>query len=194
MASPTIYYARHGQTDWNLIKRYQGRRDIPLNDTGRIQADRNGRILANLIGDPLSLTYIASPLERTRETMERMRIVLSLPANDYTIDERLIEIDYGIFEGHTHDEFKSKYNAIHRQRKQDKWRFRPPGGESHADVVPRAREWLNSLTGDCVVAGHGAFGRVLRHIVLGIDGDEATMMAFPNDRVFVWSNGREEMV
>ena len=46
----TLYFIRHGETDWNRDRRYQGQMDIPLNATGREQAARNGRVLAATLG------------------------------------------------------------------------------------------------------------------------------------------------
>ena len=68
-----LYVIRHGQTDYNFEERLQGARDIPLNDTGRAQARANGRALASLpdLEYPLpQFDWVASPLRRTRETME----------------------------------------------------------------------------------------------------------------------------
>ena len=79
--SVTLYFVRHGETDWNLAQRYQGQRDIPLNATGRAQAARNGRALAQMLGHrAAALDYVASPLGRARETMEIMRREMGLPA------------------------------------------------------------------------------------------------------------------
>jgi len=68
MPRPTIYYIRHGETDWNVAGRLQGRRDIPLNARGRAQGSHCGEILHDLFAraghDPAGLDYVSSPLAR----------------------------------------------------------------------------------------------------------------------------------
>ena len=73
MAKPTVYYIRHGETDWNVVGRLQGRRDIPLNARGRAQGAQCGEILRELLArdnrDAAGLDYVSSPLQRACETM-----------------------------------------------------------------------------------------------------------------------------
>jgi len=73
MPRPTVFYLRHGETDWNVAGRLQGRRDVPLNARGRGQAAHCGEILRGLFArdgrDPHSLDYVSSPLKRATETM-----------------------------------------------------------------------------------------------------------------------------
>src|SRR5262245_50811536 len=96
----TLYFIRHGETDWNRAQRYQGRQDIPLNATGRAQAGRNGLVLAEMLGSgAASLDYVASPLLRARETMEIVRREMALAPDAYRTDDRLAEIHYGHWEG-----------------------------------------------------------------------------------------------
>ena len=80
MPRPILYFARHGETDWNLERRLQGQHDIPLNALGRVQASRCGEILRDLLardGRPAArFDYVSSPLGRARETMELMRAEL----------------------------------------------------------------------------------------------------------------------
>jgi broad specificity phosphatase PhoE len=69
-----IYVIRHGQTDWNAERRLQGQKDIPLNAIGREQARQNGIDLAEILKiEAIPFDFVASPLGRTRATMEIMR-------------------------------------------------------------------------------------------------------------------------
>ncbi|MEL7048841.1 MAG: histidine phosphatase family protein, partial [Pseudomonadota bacterium] len=95
----TIYCIRHGETDWNAEQRYQGQADIPLNDFGRSQAKRNGQVLSEIATELAGARYIASPLNRTIETMQIVRREMNLPVDDFTQDPRLREVHYGHWEG-----------------------------------------------------------------------------------------------
>ncbi len=194
MPNPTIYYIRHGQTDWNAEFRFQGQCDIPLNVKGQAQADENGRKLHELIGKGEGMDFISSPLGRTQETMQRIRQALGLPPEEYRLDERLLEISYGDLEGTTLADLKTNNNQLHRYRKANAWRFQPNNGESHEMVLGRLSDWHKSLERDCVVAAHGAIGRVLRYYLLDLDGQEAARFAFPQDKICIIRKGREQFV
>ena len=98
---PVIYFVRHGETDWNAEARLQGQRDIPLNPRGRVQAEEAGLRLRRLVGRVEDLDYVASPLGRTRDTMERLRGALGLDPSAYRLDDRLVELTFGDWEGLT---------------------------------------------------------------------------------------------
>src|SRR5215470_8716102 len=103
MPAPTIYYIRHGETEWNAIGRLQGTQDVPLNEMGVKQAGEAGAILADLLirdgREAASVAFVSSPLGRARTTMELVRGTLKLPLHAYAIDDRLREIGYGAWEG-----------------------------------------------------------------------------------------------
>jgi probable phosphoglycerate mutase len=168
---PTIYYIRHGQTDWNATGRFQGTQDIPLNDKGRTQAVAAGGLLGQLLTregrDPASLAYVASPLGRARVTMELLRGALSLSPPDYATDERLREITYGAWEGFTLAQMEQSDPQIHAARNVDRWSVAPLRGESYASRLPFITDWLGSLTADTVAVGHVGTCRTLL-VALGI--------------------------
>ena len=89
-----LYFARHGQTNWNRIRRWQSRTDNPLNPTGRRQA----RALSLLIKSRgiVFKRVVCSPLSRARETAE---ILMDGYDSALEIDSRLMELDLGEFEG-----------------------------------------------------------------------------------------------
>jgi len=160
-----VYYVRHGETDWNVAGRLQGNRDIPLNARGQAQAAHCGGVLRDLFErdgvDPGGLDYMSSPLVRARRTMELARGSLDLPPEDYRIEQRLIEITFGDWEGSTIAQLRNRDPQRMAQREHDKWAFVPPNGESYAMVSARMRDWYEALTRDVVVTAHGGTARGL---------------------------------
>ncbi len=160
-----LYYVRHGLTDWNTAGRLQGHRDIPLNKTGRAQAAHCGELLRDLFARDDraagSFDYVSSPLSRARDTMEIMRVTLSLAPAGYAIDPRLAEIGFGEWEGLTYDEVMRRDPDVVSRREADKWEFVPPGGENYRQVALRVGGWYATLARDTVVCAHGGTGRAL---------------------------------
>lgn len=156
---PAIYFIRHGETDWNAEARLQGQQDIPLNALGRVQAEEAGRRLAGLRSDFADLDYVASPLGRTRETMERMRAAMGLDPSGYRLDGRLIELTFGEWEGLRWKEVRAKDPQAAAARERDKWGFVPPAGESYAMLTERVRPVVEGLTRDTVIVSHGGVAR-----------------------------------
>ena len=187
----TLYFVRHGETDWNLAQRYQGQRDIPLNATGRAQAARNGRALALSLGHEAgALDYVASPLVRARETMEIMRREIGFSPDGYRTDDRLREIDYGHWEGELWEELPVKDPQGFAAREADKWGWQPRGGESYRALSERVAAWLGEVERDVVVAAHGGVMRVLRGLSGGLDPAEIFRLDVPQDKVLVIEAGR----
>ena len=185
-----LYYVRHGETDWNRDQRYQGQRDIPLNATGRSQAVRNGRALAETLGkDAAVIDYVASPLLRARETMELMRAELGLPPRGYRTDDRLREIHYGYWEGELWNELPAKDPQGFAAREADKWGWRPTGGESYRDLSERVAGWLREIERDAVVAAHGGVMRVIRGLILKLPPAEIFLLDVPQDKVLMVEAG-----
>lgn len=191
---PPLVFLRHGETDWNVEGRLQGQRDIPLNDRGRAQAKRNGEaIIADLPGIA-DYDFVASPLIRSRETMEIARRAMGLDPAAYRLDDRLREITFGDWEGSTIAELRTRHGALVAERERDKWRFLPPNGESYALLLERVSEWLATLTRPTFAVSHGGVGRVVRSHVLGIDRERAVADYFPQDRLLIIENGEARWV
>lgn len=162
---PTLYYVRHGLTDWNIEGRLQGGHDIPLNDRGRAQAAQCADILKDLFArDGRAATdfhYVSSPLVRASETMDIVRKALGLPPDGYAREPRLKEIAFGDWEGLTYLDVLRRDQHIVDQRESGKWLFRSPGGETYEEVAHRVGEWYATLDRDTVVTAHGGTARAL---------------------------------
>jgi probable phosphoglycerate mutase len=189
-----VFFARHGETDWNAERRFQGLSDIPLNDKGRAQARANGAALAARLEDPSHLVCFSSPLSRATETLEIMREAFGAPAKRYRIDDRLIEIDLGRWNGRTYDEIARDEPDELAHREGDKWDYAAHGGESYAAAAARVRGFLQSIAdakAPMLIVGHGASGRILRAFLIGEKRHRAPHMPAPQDCVFEIARGRE---
>jgi len=184
---PELYFIRHGQTDWNAEGRYQGAKDIPLNDIGRGQADLNGALLQQLLQragrTPDEFDWYVSPLSRTHETMERVRSQFAGALPELTADKRLIEISFGIHEGRLHTDLATGAMPIAGERDASFWYFRPPSGESYDDLAARLISFGQTLPRRAIIVSHGGVLRVLRRLIEDFPQEKAVNWFPPQDSV-----------
>jgi probable phosphoglycerate mutase len=196
--TPPLFFLRHGETDWNAEGRLQGQKDIDLNALGRRQAVQAGRRLKKILFsrrvDLATLSFQASPLARTRQTMLLARAELGLPAEGVRLDDRLKEFTFGRWEGKTWPEVCVEDPEGAAARDRDKWRFRPPGGESYADLEQRLRPWLDEQQAPAVVVSHGGVARVLMHVLGGLCVARAPLADIWQGRALVFGSGRFDWV
>ena len=190
---PTIYYIRHGETEWNALGRLQGVQDIPLNELGRRQSVHAGGILADLLSrghrSESSIGFVCSSLGRARQTMDLVRGVLRLPSSGYTVDDRLREIGYGTWEGSTLAEAQAKHPDLFARRQAEKWTVAPPGGETYVAVQERMTDRYRGLTADTVAVAHGGTARALM-VALGLETPQsAADLPIGQGAVYVFGDG-----
>lgn len=178
---PKLLFVRHGETDWNRAGRMQGQLDIPLNDLGRRQAARNGRVMAKLV-EGADWSVAVSPLSRAVETLQIMRDA-GLAAGPERAEDRLKEVAFGAFEGLTPAEIREQHAALMDERKADHWNFTPPGGESYADLSERVWTWLDTLDRPTIVVAHGGVMRVILRRAAGMPESRGTRIFAPQNRV-----------
>ncbi|NGO67906.1 histidine phosphatase family protein [Streptomyces boncukensis] len=157
---------RHGQTAWNLERRFQGSTDIELTDEGLGQARRAARLLAALRPDAI----IASDLKRTAVTAAQLA---SLTGLDVTHDEALRETFAGAWQGLTHDEIVRLYGEQYAAWKRGE-PVRRGGGELETEVADRAAPVVERSAdklpdgGTLVVVSHGGTIRTTIGRLLGL--------------------------
>ena len=192
MTPHTIYFVRHGETEWNIGRRLQGSMDSPLTERGRAQALANAVTLIEAVPGVASLPFVVSPLGRARETLRIIRARIGLPDDGYQVDKRLAEVRFGDWEGLTFKEIESKFSGDWAARQSAKWTHAPPNGESFAQAGERLKAWVDELRGDTVVVAHGAVGRILRGLNLGMPEEQIAFSGDPlHDRVYRLSKGTE---
>lgn len=162
-----LYIIRHGQTDWNIAKKIQGRQDIPLNERGHFQAQCLGKAMENR---PITAVF-SSPQIRAMETA----IAVASPAGVPVIPVRdLMEINYGVWEGKTEEELLRDDRALYEACWSHPAETAPPEGESINQVNERCRQaWKEikpQLTGDAAIVAHGG---LLAHFMEQLLGSES---------------------
>ncbi len=160
----SIYLARHGETDWNRVGRWQGHSDVELNDAGRAQA----RALAAALCAERLARVGASDLSRARETASI--VAASLGLGEVALDAGLRERCFGVFEGLTSEECNQRYPE-HWARYRSEQRVSPPGAELQSHVAARVRAAILRLAADetptLLLVSHGGAMRAFLHAVTG---------------------------
>jgi len=180
----TLYFARHGQTEANVQKRFSGYKDTPLTPLGLEQAAQVGRILKHELGAASGFEFISSPLARAMATMKIARQAMGLPAEGFSTDNRLKEINLGVWDQLTDEEARTLSPTLFEQRGNDKWHVRVPGGENYAEVAARISDWVRELETDTIAISHGATTRILRGLLAGLDWREMSALDEPQGVVF----------
>jgi probable phosphoglycerate mutase len=184
-AGVTLYFARHGQTQANVEKRFSGFKDTPLTQLGLAQAASVGHILKRELGAADGYAFVASPLARAVATMRIARDAMGLPPDGFATDNRLKEINLGVWDQLTDEEARAVSPVLFESRGNDKWHVRVPGGENYAEVAARLADWVHELKQDTVAVSHGAAIRILRGLLAGLDWRAMSALDEPQGVVFV---------
>jgi alpha-ribazole phosphatase/probable phosphoglycerate mutase len=207
-----LLLARHGQTEWNSVTRYQGKTDVPLNETGRLQAERLAARLCLWEPETMFTSSLLRAKETARIVRERLQAGEKPPLSELP---ELAEIDFGDWEGLTIPEIERLHGTVFAQWREDPSRVVPPGGESFPHVLERVGRALDKiLEGQAeriLVVGHGGIMRAILVRLLGVPASlvwrmrmdnccligidfwkDRPMLAFANDFLHLLVPGEEE--
>lgn len=186
----TIFLVRHGETEWNRARRYQGWGDSPLTELGVAQAEAIGRRL-RAVPEAIDAEIVASPIGRARRTAEIIAGCLGRIETP-RLDERLREISLGSWDGLDRREVRRRMGARFVEYE---WYFATPDGESYEQFAGRIAAWLAEAgDGPLIVVCHGVVTRVLRGLYAGLPRDTALRLPVPQDRIYRLEGGRIEEI
>lgn len=175
---------RHGETEWSRVGRHTGRTDLPLTEVGRQEAVDVARTLHDWSIDKV----YSSPLSRARETAD-----LSGFGAEVSIDERLLEWDYGVYEGERTAEARATIPDW------SVWTHEILGGESVEEVGARVDAFLLTVErevgdGNAAVFAHGHLLAILIARWCGLDAVEGRRFALATATVSLLGAHREDRV
>lgn len=180
----SIYFTRHGQTDWNKAMIIQGQIEVPLNKVGIAQAKEVALRLKDVHLDRI----YASPLTRAIDTAKIINEYHHVPLE---IDARILEQYYGDLEGkpRSGDVYLSHRHTIPT---------RYPGGEGYFDVVYRVYDFLHQLekerpNEDILIVAHGGMARVFHSYFVDMDNDTFTHYGMENCAVATYEWPKREI-
>lgn len=171
-----ILVTRHGETEWNRKNLILGRTDIPLNDTGIMQAKK----LRDNISYPIDY-IISSPLQRASMTAN---IICENINIDIKYDDRLMEMDFGIFEG------RDRGDDLYQKEKRNFF-SRYPQGESYFQVAQRVYNFLDEIKEqyagkNVLLVTHNGICRVIRTYFDDISNEEFASYSVRNCDIEVY--------
>lgn len=185
-----FYLVRHGQTDWNVARRFQGQTDTALNETGRRQAREIAGKLISILQDGGLPPIISSPLARAAETAAILAAEIGGKGSGVQFDERAKEQNYGDWEGLSLNEVKRLYSESFEQRNSNPWGCGAPGGETLAQVERRTTALLRDIAAPAVIVTHsGNILSLLGHYNV-VSRENILEHSVAQDAVYVIADGR----
>ncbi len=188
MNKTTLYLIRHGETDWNLADKIQGQTDIPLNASGRAQAQKMAQFLKK---KQVSFAALySSDLQRAHQTAEEIAAVFAL---EIILAADLREGHYGKAEGITKKEWHALYGSYDHQTLPEAIEAEP-----RDQVVKRVMNYLNTIAQKhagqhiAVVTHGGALRSLLTH--LGHNVSELPALKNTSIITFIWHEDRQMFV
>ena len=192
-----IYFVRHGQTIWNVEKRFQGLSDSPLTELGITQAKLLGKKLKDIKFDK----FYSTSLKRANDTANYIK---GNREQEVEIFDDFVEISMGDMEGIQQEEFKKLYpeqvkNFFFNQLEYDPSSF---GGESFLEVRERVAKGLDKFIGlnkdyeRVLVVSHGATLKTLLHYISGKDISTLSDEVIPKNTSYTivkYENGKFEI-
>jgi broad specificity phosphatase PhoE len=178
----SVLLVRHGETEWSASGRHTSRTDVPLTEAGRRNAARLREVLA---GYDLALV-LTSPRARAHDTAE-----LAGLADRALVDEDLVELDYGDYEGRTTPEIRAERPGW------SVWDHETPGGEALAHAAARADRVIEralAADGDVAVFAHGHLLRILGARWIGLPPEAGGSLALSTSAVCRLGFERERRV
>lgn len=182
-----LYFVRHGQTDWNLQRRFQSRSDIHLNATGISQAQNiQGEFKKRNLNFQ---TVHSSPMQRAVDTAN-----IIVAGSDLTIqlEPTFVELDLGEYEGRFETDLSQEYGAHYTAWRASEFTIAAPGGETIFEAVARVRDTLFGLKswaidGDVLVVAHQSIIMAMKIAISGLQ-DLETLATYrqANYEVDVW--------
>jgi alpha-ribazole phosphatase len=162
-----LLLTRHGETDWNAARRYQGQSDTPLNQTGIWQAEQ----IAKRLSKETIHAICASDLSRAAVTAQ---IIAGFHQLGTLPDPRWRELSFGKWEGLNHEEIEAGWRDEVTKWYADPLHCSPPDGERISQLAERVRSALNDLRAQykdetVLVVSHGGVIQTLLCLLLGVD-------------------------
>lgn len=185
-----LYLVRHGETKWNVEKRFQGQNDSPLTENGREQARLLGISLQGICFDAI----LSSDLGRALETANLINSFLQIPV--FETDPLLRERNFGVFHGLNRGEAERMYPREASRIWSGDPNVAVPGGESRTQVRKRAEQFLLEVPvkysgKKILVVTHGGIINPILRIVLRIPFDEPRRFKLPNTGLSILEHNGE---
>ena len=201
MSRAPIYIARHAETVFNAGGRMQGNdAHTPLTRRGFQQAEAMGEGLRAALGERPDLDVHVSAAGRTQQTAAIIAEHLGLRFFDAMLDERLYEIDVGLWRGRDYADIMEEAGESIVDAARGLFRLRPPEGEWYPDIRARIDDWLASLdpARPVLCITHGMTARVLRGALVGGEPFEPGCVPIadgaPQGSIHVVEDGRERLL